>query len=161
MTRHPLSTAILAAALGMAGAATAQTVTSGATIVGPNGRTTVVDRAVTRGGGQLQGTVNVNRDDGRGFTRSFNQSRANGVVTRQGTVVTNRGQVFTRDAQRSCAGGACSGFSTVTGPNGRQWTRERNVRRVAPGQWQGQVTRTGPGGRQVTSQRWFQIRRGQ
>ncbi|MEM7507801.1 MAG: hypothetical protein AAF415_13750 [Pseudomonadota bacterium] len=158
--RHTFTCAVaLATALGLAPGAQAQTVESGATLVGPNGKTTTVERSLTRGGGQAQGKVRVNWDGGRGYTRSFNQTRQNGVISRQGTLTTNSGKVFQRDAQRSCSGGACSGSSVVTGPRGEQWSRERSLQRVGPGQWEGQVTRTGPRGRQTTGKRWFRIDR--
>lgn len=158
MTRLLIHAAAVMTAIGLATAAPAQTFDSGATIIGPDGKTTTVDRSVTRGNGQVQGTVNVQRADGRGYTRSFNQSRSNGVVNRQGTATTNRGRSYARDAQRTCSNGVCSGGSVVTGPNGRQWTRNYTYRRTGPGQWEGEVSRTGPRGRQTTTRRWFQVR---
>lgn len=90
-------------------------------------------------------------DDGRGFRRTFGQTRENGVVTRQGTLTTSSGKTVTRDARRSCRRGECSGSSVVTGPRGRQWGQRSNVLRTGCGQWQGEVTRTGPRGRRATT----------
>ncbi|MEM8792499.1 MAG: hypothetical protein AAGE80_12840 [Pseudomonadota bacterium] len=160
MSHLTIRMAVLAALLGGA-AAQAQTADSGATIIGPDGKTTTVERSVTRGDGAVQGTVDVNRDDGRGYRRSFEQSRSADGVTRQGTVTTNRGRTYTREAGRSCADGTCSGLATVTGPKGKQWTRERSFQRTGRGQWEGTVTRTNPSGRQTTAKRWRQIGQGQ
>lgn len=131
----------------------------GATITGPNGLATEVQRSGIRQNGNASGTVSVQREDGRGWNRNWSRSRENGVVRREGSVTGNNGRTWTRQGERSCGGGNCTGNSVVTGPNGRTYSRDSQWQRQGRGQWQGTVTRTGPQGRTTTSRRWFQIRR--
>ncbi|MEO1490659.1 MAG: hypothetical protein AAFV19_00715 [Pseudomonadota bacterium] len=135
------------------------TVEGGATIVGPNGLTTEIQRSATGQNGNASGTVSVQRDDGKGWKKSWNKTRDNGVVSRDGTISTNNGRVWSQSGERRCDGGVCSGNSVVTGPKGRTYSRDAEWRRTGRGQWEGSVTRTGPDGRSKTSRRWFQIRR--
>ncbi len=135
------------------------TVESGATIVGPNGKTTEVSRSATGQNGSASGSVSVQREDGRGWTREWDRARSNGTVQRNSTLTGNNGGVWNRQGERTCGGGVCNGGSVVTGPNGRAYTRDSQWQRTGRGQWQGTVTRTGPKGRSTTSRRWFQIRR--
>lgn len=131
----------------------------GATVTGPNGLTTEVNRSGSAQNGNASGTVSVQREDGRGWNRDWSRTRENGVVRRESTHTNNNGQTWTRQGDRTCSGGNCTGSSVVTGPNDRTYSRESQWQRTGRGQWEGNVTRTGPRGRTTNSRRWFQIRR--
>ncbi|MBU8538236.1 hypothetical protein [Falsiroseomonas tokyonensis] len=81
---------------------------------------------------------------------------AAGAWEQSGSVTTPNG-TWTGSRSTGCADGTCSRSGSVTGPQGQAAARQRQVTRMAPGQWSGTRSASGLGGR-AYSRSWTRSR---